>query len=139
MTTFRLRYGRHTGNSERADFRTRAAAGDLASQIGIFQMRRTLTLLIGCGFAMVGSSAAPAGQADAGRAIALQSCTGCHAISARDRNEMGDAPPFDVIARSHNYDAASLAFALLGPHPKMNFAPTQREVDDLAAFISGLK
>ena len=47
------------------------------------------------------------------------------------------APPFDVIGRKSSFDADTLAFALLEPHPKMNFALSRREID-VAAYISAL-
>jgi hypothetical protein len=43
-----------------------------------------------------------------------------------------------VIGRQSGFDADTLAFALLGPHPMMNFTPSQSEAADIAAYISTL-
>ena len=40
--------------------------------------------------------------------------------------------------RKNGSDPAALAFSLLEPHPKMNFALTRRDAADLAAYISTL-
>jgi hypothetical protein len=48
------------------------------------------------------------------------------------------APPFDVIGRNSGLDADTLAYALLALHPKMNFALSQREAIDVAAYVSTL-
>jgi hypothetical protein len=37
-----------------------------------------------------------------------------------ERNEVADAPPFEVIARKNSFNPTALAFALLEPYPKMN-------------------
>jgi hypothetical protein len=84
--------------------------------------------------------AAPALAADAerGKDIAERQCAACHQVALHQRNELADAPPFELIGRKNGFDAATLAFALLGPHPKMNFSPTQRDAADVAAYISTL-
>jgi hypothetical protein len=43
------------------------------------------------------------------------------------------APPFETIARRFGANSELLVAAVRGPHPKMNFAPTRRETNDLAA------
>jgi hypothetical protein len=40
--------------------------------------------------------------------------------------------------RNSDFDADTLAYALLAPHPKMNFALSQREAIDVAAYLSTL-
>ena len=84
-------------------------------------------------------SATPTLAADAnrGRDIATHECAACHPVGPQ-RNELADAPPFDLIRRKSGFDAGALAYALLEPHPKMNFALTQREAEDVAAYISTL-
>ena len=61
-----------------------------------------------------------------------------HQVGPHSRNELADAPPFELIGRKNGFDAAALAFALLEPHPKMNFSPSQRDAADVAAYISTL-
>ena len=84
--------------------------------------------------------AAPACAADAGRGkeIAEHQCAACHQATPHQRNELADAPPFDLIGRKNGFDAAALAFALLESHPKMNFSPSQQDAADVAAYISTL-
>jgi mono/diheme cytochrome c family protein len=84
-------------------------------------------------------SATPTLAADVnrGRDIATHECAACHPLGSQ-RNELTDAPPLDLIGRKRGFDASALAYALLEPHPKMNFALTQREAEDVAAYISTL-
>ena len=84
--------------------------------------------------------ATPAFAADAGRGkdIAEHQCAACHQVAPHQRNELADAPPFELIGRKNGFDAAALAFGLLGPHPKMNFSPSQSDAADVAAYISTL-
>ena len=79
-----------------------------------------------------------AADANNGRDIAQRQCAACHMVAPHQRNEVADAPPFDVIGRKNGFDAEMLAYALLAPHPKMNFVPTQNEAMDVAAYISTL-
>jgi mono/diheme cytochrome c family protein len=83
---------------------------------------------------------APASAADVGRGkdIAEHQCAACHQVAPYQRNELADAPPFELIGSKNGFDAAALAFALLEPHPKMNFSPSQRDAADVAAYISTL-
>ncbi|MBV9627733.1 MAG: cytochrome c [Xanthobacteraceae bacterium] len=73
-----------------------------------------------------------------GRDIAEHQCAACHQVASHQRNELADAPPFELIGRKNGFDAAALAFALLEPHPKMNFSPSQRDAADVSAYISTL-
>jgi cytochrome c len=84
--------------------------------------------------------AAPAFGADVarGKDIAEHQCAACHQVAPHQRNELAEAPPFELIGRKNGFDAAVLAFALLEPHPKMNFSPSQRDASDVAAYISTL-
>jgi mono/diheme cytochrome c family protein len=86
----------------------------------------------------LGSPLALAQDIDRGRDIALQQCAACHIVTRVQRNEVADAPPFEMIGRKRGFEAAALAYAILDPHPKMNFIPTQQEAADVAAYISGL-
>ncbi len=83
----------------------------------------------------------PGYAADAahGRALAQRWCAACHVVSAGQKQANADAPPFATIARS-NFDAKSLAYFLLDPHPKMPTLPLSRTAaDDIAAYIESLK
>jgi mono/diheme cytochrome c family protein len=85
--------------------------------------------------------APPPGAADAGNGerIAQSRCAACHIVVApNQQRDVADAPPFETIARKFNFDADMLVFHLLDPHPKMNFALTRREANDVAAYMSTL-
>jgi mono/diheme cytochrome c family protein len=73
-----------------------------------------------------------------GRLFAQRHCAACHAITPHARNEVADAPSFDVIARKYHFNARSLMAAIETPHPKMNLPPSEEYVEDLAAYISSL-
>jgi mono/diheme cytochrome c family protein len=89
--------------------------------------------------AICAATSVQAGDAEAGGRIAQSRCSPCHAIAPwKRRDELADAPPFELIARKFAADPDMLIFSLAGPHSKMNFRPTQREMDDLAEYIRSL-
>ena len=79
--------------------------------------------------------------ADAGRGkrLARNHCAACHVIARPARTVVADAPPFDAIARKYGFDVEAIAGAIIGPHPKMNFAPSAADAADIAAYIATLK
>lgn len=85
-------------------------------------------------------AAAKAADASNGAQIAKTSCAACHIVEAPPiiRREVADAPPFIAIARKFNFNADMLVFDLIEVHPKMNFALTRREANDVAAYMSTL-
>jgi mono/diheme cytochrome c family protein len=93
-------------------------------------------LLIAGNFSAQGASAA---DADNGRRIAQMRCTPCHVVEPKQRRELENSPPFDVIARKNDFNAEMLAYLILDPHPRMNMTLTESEVDDLAAYIISLR
>ncbi len=88
--------------------------------------------------AMVAASNALAADAGNGKRLAESHCAPCHTIAPGLRNEVADAPPFDVIGRKRGFDVDALAVVILGPHPKMNFSPRRAETADIAAYIGTL-
>jgi len=84
--------------------------------------------------------ASPVFAADAGngRQLAVSHCAPCHTVAPGLRNEVANAPPFDVIGRKYGFDADALVNAILEPHQKMNFSPQRGEAVDLAAYIATL-
>ena len=62
----------------------------------------------------------------------------CHVVVPDQRKEVGEAPPFDAIARKLDAGPDLLAFLLLHPHPRMNIMISRREAEDIAAYISTL-
>jgi mono/diheme cytochrome c family protein len=84
------------------------------------------------------TSSARAADAGRGRALALSHCAVCHIVVPGQRNEVADAPPFDVIGRKQGFDVQMLRAAILAPHPKMNFSPSEPDAADIAAYIGTL-
>jgi mono/diheme cytochrome c family protein len=82
--------------------------------------------------------AALAADADNGKRLAEMRCVPCHAVAPTPRRVVADAPPFETIAKKFASQPEMLAFAILDPHPRMNVAPTRREVEDIAAYINTL-
>jgi cytochrome c len=98
---------------------------------------RWLQLCLVC--SLIGSaSTAFAADAENGKRLAEMRCVTCHAVAVRQRREIADAPPFEVIASKFAFSPEALAFAMLDPHPRMNVMLTRREAQDIAAYINGL-
>jgi mono/diheme cytochrome c family protein len=87
---------------------------------------------------MVAAMPAHAADAGRGRRLADGHCASCHNVAPPGRSEVADAPPFEVIARKYGFDADTIARAIAGPHPKMNFSPRAGEAADIAAYMSAL-
>jgi mono/diheme cytochrome c family protein len=92
-------------------------------------------VVVSCSLA---SPLALAQDVDRGRDIAQRQCAACHIVTRFPRNELTDAPPFELVGRKHGFDSAALASAILDQHPRMNFVPTRQEAADVAAYISSL-
>ena len=96
-------------------------------------------------FAAVGVIIVPvqafAADPDNGERLAQRWCVACHVVTPAQTSTTTDqAPPFPVIAKMPNLDAAKIALFLLDPHPKMpNMGLSRKEAADLAAFIATLK
>ena len=74
-----------------------------------------------------------------GMFLAKRWCASCHVVSADQKEANADAPPFATIARS-KFNAQSLAYFLLDPHPKMPELPLSRyAANDIAAYIESLR
>jgi mono/diheme cytochrome c family protein len=100
-------------------------------------MKKLLSYVIAV-TAACGITGAQAGDAEFGRQLAQSRCAACHAITAWQRDEVADAPPFAVIARKFSFDSGILIAALRGPHRKMNFRPTLKESADIAEYIRSI-
>ena len=75
-----------------------------------------------------------------GEALALRWCSSCHVVAGAQSGTIGEAPPFRVIARAPELDAAKVALFLLQPHPKMpDMGLSRQAAGDLAAYIASLK
>ena len=84
------------------------------------------------------ASGAFAGGADAGKRLAQLRCAACHIVAPNARNELADAPPFEVIARKFAGNPDLLVANLMGPHAKMNFGLPRTEAIDVAEYIRSL-
>jgi mono/diheme cytochrome c family protein len=95
--------------------------------------------MLGCVWGVLAAPAALAADADNGARLAERWCATCHVVALGQRAASADAPPFASIARMPTFNAETLAFFLLEPHPKMpNMGLTRREADDIAAYIATL-
>lgn len=87
---------------------------------------------------LVASPAALADDAGRGRQLVQAHCLGCHGAPAQPRAEVAAAPPLDAVARKYGQDASALAFAILAPHPRMNFTPAAEDARAIAAYLAAL-
>jgi len=82
------------------------------------------------------------GDAQAGRAFALEVCTPCHVVSSRQLapSRLAIAPRFDAVANSSGMTATALKAFLLTPHKTMpNLILTPDEAADVVAYILSLQ
>jgi mono/diheme cytochrome c family protein len=84
------------------------------------------------------ASAALAAEPENGKRFAQTRCVPCHTITPGQTREVGDAPPFELIAKKFRSNPELLAFALRDPHPRMNVTLTPREMEDITAYINTL-
>ncbi len=102
-------------------------------------VRTAVGIYVGMVFAVIcAASLAHGADAKTGRRLAQSRCAACHIVAPEERREVAQAPPFETIARKFGTNYELLVAAIRGPHPKMNFAPTRRETEDLAAYIATL-
>jgi len=88
---------------------------------------------------LLAASHVQAADVESGRRLAQQRCAACHIATGSPRNDfVADAPPFLAIGRKFGFDSEALVFNLVGPHPKMNFALSRPEANDIAAYIQSL-
>lgn len=101
-------------------------------------MRRDL--VISLTFVIAAMAAPDARAADAGRGeqLAKSHCASCHIVTGQPRGEVAVAPPFAVIGGKYAFNQTAIRHAILGPHPKMNFAPSPAVAADIAAYIGTL-
>jgi len=84
------------------------------------------------------SIAFAAGDATAGRRVADTWCVGCHLVGDENKAGMFGVPPFPDIARERTADQVRTFLAK--PHPAQPlFRLSAKDIDDLSAFIAGLK
>jgi mono/diheme cytochrome c family protein len=84
------------------------------------------------------AQAAMGADADNGKRLAQARCSNCHIVIPGQRDELANSPPFEIIAGKFRSNPDMLIYAILDPHPRMNFIPTRREAEDIAAYINTL-
>jgi mono/diheme cytochrome c family protein len=94
-----------------------------------------LSLVVAAGFSPHGAFAADAAN---GKRLAEQRCAACHIVAPHQREDVSNSPPFDVIAGKYGFDAQTLAYSMLEPHPRMNVTLTRSDADDIATYIATL-
>jgi mono/diheme cytochrome c family protein len=81
-------------------------------------------------------------DAKTGKKIAEKLCVGCHIVGAQPAGATvpADVPSFARIANKPGQTAASIAGAVVVPHPPMPQTNlTREEIGDVAAYILTLK
>ena|SRR5689334_14905956 len=81
---------------------------------------------------------AASGDADAGRALVLRSCTSCHATNTTSAATDG-APPLSFVARDNKQNPAWIRGWLMDPHPPMpGIMLSRKQIDDVIAYLNTL-
>lgn len=101
-------------------------------------MRRTTVLVAVLSAAIAAGTAEAAGNADAGRALARQWCSGCHVVAGNSQGHDA-APTFAEIARRHASDSSWLRAWLAAPHPPMpSLDLSRQQTEDIVAYLDSL-
>lgn len=98
---------------------------------------KMITLICCFGLPLISISAFGA-EAEAGKRLAQLRCSPCHIVAPNQRQEIADAPPFEVIGRKFDFNSDILIVNLMGPHAKMNFSLRRTEAEEIAAYIATL-
>jgi len=89
-------------------------------------------------FIAAATAQAAAGDAQAGRRIALRWCDGCHGSAEANRASDG-APSLLAIAQDKSKTPEHLRAWLTAPHPPMpNLNLSRSEIDDIMAYLESL-
>jgi cytochrome c len=107
-------------------------------------MRRwapTLLLAVGSALTATGVSAADA-RAERGRDVAIENCSGCHAIGRTDASPRSEAPPFRALHERYPVEhlAEALVEGIVTGHadmPEFRFSP--EDAEDLIAYLRTLE
>lgn len=101
-----------------------------------------LALAVGAVSPAARADGVPAGDAEAGRAMAERLCSRCHAIAGPGPSPLAQAPLFSGFARKFAVDdlAEAMAEGLVvghGPMPEFVFAPD--EIDDILSYLNSVQ
>jgi cytochrome c len=102
--------------------------------------KHCVMFVVSVAFAVTSSgSSGFAADAKRGKQFAQRVCSLCHAVSGTQASPNAAAPPFRVVARSKSFREKGAAL-IWEEHPTMpNFALTEEEARDAAAYISTLR
>ena len=88
---------------------------------------------------LIFAGAARGEDARKGEILVKRWCAECHMV-ALGQKASTEAPPFSVIAKRPDFNAAKIASFLLEPHPKMpNMQLNRSEAADIAAYIATIR
>ena len=97
-------------------------------------MLMALTIVVG----QAALAHAASGNAEAGRQLAIRSCSSCHAIDAA-KTATDNAPPFAAVAKTNKERPAWIRGWLTQPHPPMpNISLSRQQIDDIIAYLGTL-
>ena len=104
-------------------------------------MKRLMPLLV-LGLIVIAADARAAGDAVAGRKVAIDNCSRCHVVG--DYNPKGgidSTPWFSTFARRPAvYPPERIrTFGERPPHPPLEIKISEREMGDLIAFVESLR
>ena len=96
----------------------------------------SVSLMVCLGYS--GLAYAAAGNAEAGRQLAMRSCSSCHATES-SATATDNAPPFSAVAKTNKERPAWIRGWLMSPHPPMpNISLSRQQIDDIVAYLSSL-
>lgn len=99
---------------------------------------RRIIAAAACALLAGAGSAAAAGDAATGHALARQWCATCHIVDNKGQGP-DTAPPFAVIAQRHDGDHSWVRAWLAAPHPPMRgVALTRQQTEDIVAYLESL-
>lgn len=100
-------------------------------------MRTAMVTAVMC-ISYATSAIAAAGNAEAGRQLAIRSCSSCHASEA-SKTATDGAPPFSAVAKTNKDNPAWIRGWLMNPHPPMpNISLSRQQIDNIVAYLSSL-
>lgn len=99
------------------------------------------TAAVGFGPAYAQDSEMGPNGIDRGKALAVQNCSGCHAVGPEGESPNPKAPPFRALSDRFPIDALEETFigTIDTGHPGMPvFVATQEQIDDIIAYIASV-
>jgi len=98
----------------------------------------TMRTILFCGLSLALLASARGADVQAGNRLAQLTCAACHIVAPNQRQEIAEAPPFEMIARQFATDPDGLVMNLMGPHARMNFGLGRSDAENVAAYIATL-